>query len=123
MSAAIIVPLSNSSCLVGYLNIKQHVSIAISYRKVNTLPYSSYVNECALSLAAEKNEPSDAYLIHHVGLLQILEEIRSTLGCDMSDSRTTVSEEKLNLYITAFESKLNDLKHKFPSSFLRPGQS
>lgn len=87
------------------------------HRKQITMRYSEDVGDCCRSLVETAHVPSDIRLIHFIQLQRLAEEITSTFGYDDVSHRLPHSRiEGTELLVTAFKSRLRELRTSFPTN-------
>lgn len=81
--------------------------------------YDDFAGRCCRSLAEKNVAPTDADLIHFIGLQRLAEEIASTFAYDSPHiERTRLGLETIELSIKAFSSRIQELRRSFPSDSL-----
>jgi hypothetical protein len=100
-----------------------HDSYALVLRKAGALNYSKYLEECALSLAAENQVPSDLSIVHYLRLVRHSAEIYETFGYGDSETAQNITDERLQFYVKYFETQREELKASIPSDLTENGKS
>ena len=87
------------------------------------MKYDDFVGDCCRSLATSNNTPTDADLLHFVGLQRLSEEVASTFGYDsINNEGRQLRMDNVELSVKAFKSRLHDLRCSFPSNNARAGK-
>lgn len=97
-------------CFCAYLQNRY----ALSLRKAGALKYSKYLEECALSLAAESRVPSDLTIVHYLRLAHHAAEVDETFGYGDAETAQNITDERLQFYMKYFETKRENLRSSIP---------
>ncbi|KAI9836986.1 MAG: hypothetical protein M1819_000635 [Sarea resinae] len=92
-------------------------SYSLTLRKTSPLKFTDYIQDCASSLEAERQVPSDAMIVHYIRLMRHADEVCETFGYNDSDQSQMMSEEKIHLYVNSFGAKLESIKANQPLTF------
>jgi hypothetical protein len=95
------------------------------YRKPNPLRFSAYIEECALSLETEMAAASDQYLVQHVRLVHLTEEIGQVFnntGAISAEINHPMTEEKAKFCIKAVDAHINSVRNSIPPSAVDSSQ-
>lgn len=90
-------------------------SYSHALRKVGTLKYTPYLEECALTLRRESSLPSDEILIHFVRLIHHAENVCDTFDYDSTHSVPHIPEEQLQFYVRSFNATLDSITAQIPA--------
>lgn len=80
------------------------------------MPFTPYVEECALSLAAECHIPTDAMIPYHVRLLHYGEDVNEIFGYSDSNYPQQMTEDRLMVSVKALRIQFRDIKASIPPS-------
>lgn len=86
------------------------------------MKYDDFVGDCCRSLATSNNTPTDADLLHFIGLQRLTEEVASTFRYDSINEGRQLRMDNVELSVKAFKSRLHDLRCSFPSNNGRAGK-
>ncbi|KAH8692043.1 hypothetical protein BGW36DRAFT_464621 [Talaromyces proteolyticus] len=79
-------------------------------RKVNTMKYTSYLEDCAVSIATEYQVLSDLTLPHYLRIARYFELVGDAFGYNLpNNNQDKLSEETIQFYIRSFDSQLQEL--------------
>ncbi len=94
------------------------------YRKLNPLRFSAYIEECALSLATEMAAASDQYLVQHVRLVHLTEEIDQVFnnGVISAEINHPMTEDRAKFCVKAVEAQINTMRTSIPLSAVDSSQ-
>ncbi|EXJ80913.1 hypothetical protein A1O3_07201 [Capronia epimyces CBS 606.96] len=80
------------------------------FRKPVLLAHTQYLDECASSLAADPQYPSDATLIHQVGSMRLAEQVSVSFDHGSRERVGELSDDKVQLLVKTLVKHLNDYK-------------
>ncbi|OAP61373.1 hypothetical protein AYL99_03576 [Fonsecaea erecta] len=86
----------------------------IMFRKPCILTYTQYLEDCAASLAADPQYPSDTTLIHMIRTLRVAEEITYTFDHGSKEKVGELNDEKIALLVRALSKQIEDWKAALP---------
>lgn len=89
---------------------------SIITRKMIPLAYTEYLHMCAQSLAAAQDAPSDSDLIFHLEITREAEKVYTLFNYTETDQTQYMNDEQIQIYLTAFTSKLQDWRSRLPAS-------
>lgn len=89
------------------------------------MKYSLKVWDCCRSLAAARQAPNDAYLIHYVHLQGLAEEIGDTFGYSEGSNASLMAMggiEGVEFRVKAYQHRLYQQRASIPDNRLVPGK-
>ncbi|KAJ9603318.1 hypothetical protein H2200_012096 [Cladophialophora chaetospira] len=84
------------------------------FRRASMLPYSQYLEDCALSLAAYPQHASDTTLIHMIRSLRIAEETTYTFDHGSKERIGELSDEKIQILVKALAKQMEEWRVSLP---------
>ena len=78
------------------------------------LPYTQYLADCASSLAADPQYPSDPTLIHTVQSLRIAEETTYTFDHGSKEKVGELTDEKIQILVRTLSRETEDWRASLP---------
>ncbi|KAL3425117.1 hypothetical protein PVAG01_04398 [Phlyctema vagabunda] len=101
--------------VIGCYHVAAYTSI--SYRRLNLMSAVTCVEEMATSLVADKDQPSDSYLVSQIQMMRVVEEMRNTFDYYGTRSPEKVlSEGRIQAYGQVFTAKLNTIKARIQTT-------
>lgn len=95
---------------------------SILTRRVNPMGYNEYFQACAMSLGAEKQIPSDADLLYLLQFSHEAEQVYDTFTYTESSGPHHMNDERMQVYINVFSSRINEWRLTLPSSLSNDGK-
>lgn len=92
-------------------------------RKSYALPWTTYIEECALSLATEPEVHSDSILPHYLRSIRIIENMNTILSCDDPDQPPRLLSEYISVCVGSIEDQLQSWKNNLPFAISDHGMS
>ena len=89
-------------------------SCSVMFRKPPILEDNQYLEDCATSLAADGQYPSDANLAHHLRAVRIAAEISSTFDHGTKEKMQELSDDKVRLLVQTMTRQLEDWRSTVP---------
>lgn len=87
------------------------------------LPYTQYLEECASSLAADPQDPSDPLLVHVVSSMHLASQASTAFEHGSGEKVFEGDDDKLQILVKALVKKADDWKALLPHGSLDSGQS
>ncbi|OAL30291.1 hypothetical protein AYO20_08769 [Fonsecaea nubica] len=84
------------------------------FRKPCMLTYTQYLDDCASSLAADPQHPSDTTLVHYVRTLRLAEEVTYHFDHGSKEKVGELTDEKVQILVRALSRQLEDWKAALP---------
>ncbi|KIX96703.1 uncharacterized protein Z520_07422 [Fonsecaea multimorphosa CBS 102226] len=84
------------------------------FRKPCMLSYTQYLEDCAASLAADPQHPSDTMLIHMIHSLRVAEETTYTFDHGSKEKVGEFNDEKIQLLVRALSRQIEEWKNALP---------
>ncbi|OQU97426.1 hypothetical protein CLAIMM_03358 [Cladophialophora immunda] len=84
------------------------------FRKPCMLTYTQYLEDCASSLAADPQHPSDTTLIHQIRTLRVAEEITYTFDHGSKEKVGELTDEKIQILVRALSRQIDEWKVSLP---------
>jgi hypothetical protein len=102
--------------------IKAVISIGRVTRKPNSIPFQSYMLECARSLGQELEYPTDALLLPLVQLQNMAEVNHRSLSTVGSTIRDHMDGLDLEMKVQSFQAEFKQWEHSLPLVWQQPSK-
>jgi hypothetical protein len=79
------------------------------------LPYTQYLEDCAKSLAADPQHPSDITYIHMIRSLRLAEETTHTFDHGSKEKISELSDEKIQILVRTLDRQIEDWRESIPA--------
>jgi len=86
------------------------------------MPYTQYLEECASSLAADPQYPSDARVMHVLGSMHLAEQVSCTFDHGSGEKIGELDDDKIQLLVKALEKRGTEWRAALPSGSIESGQ-
>lgn len=92
-------------------------------RKQSPIAYSTYMEQCALSLQEDGETPTDRTLIYFIKLLRIINEVYSVFEYGDPEYSLSMGDDKVQMVVKALEGQLHSWRESIPPELSHHGRS
>lgn len=91
-------------------------------RKQSPIAYSTYMEQCAVSLQEDSEFPTDKTLIYFIKLLLIMNEVYGVFEYGDPDHSLSMGDDKVQMVVRALEGQLHSWRESLPSELSQHGK-
>ncbi|KAK4945618.1 hypothetical protein LTR10_015237 [Elasticomyces elasticus] len=95
---------------------------SLASRRYRFMPYTQYLEECASSLAADPQYPSDRLLVHVLGSMHLAEQVSCTFDHGSGEKIGELDDDKIQLLVKALDKRGNEWREALPSGSIESGR-
>lgn len=91
-----------------------HVSCSLLFRKQCSLPYTSYLQECATTLRVNPQFPSDIMIIHKLEQMRLCDDVTKSFDHGSCEIMREISDGRMQVLIRGLTRQLEEWEAKLP---------